>query len=81
MRNQEGIKIELQKKAHRRNCVRDITFLTARPLFYVIFCCFLRLIRSRSQVTCLLNGPFKDIYQKYENLMQFNTSRLASLAT
>ena len=81
MRNQEGIKIELQKKAHRRNCVRDITFLTARPLFYVIFCCFLRLIRSRSQVTCLLNGPFKDTYQKYENLMQFNTSWLASLAT
>ena len=81
MRNQEGIKIELQKKAHRRTCVRDIIFLTARPLFYVIFCCILRLIRSPSQVTCLLNGPSKDTYQKYENLIQFNTSWWASLAT
>ena len=34
MRNQEG-KIELQKKVHRRICVRDITFLTTRPPFYV----------------------------------------------
>ena len=44
MRNQEGIKIELQKKVHRRICVRDITFLTARSPFYVIFCCFLHLL-------------------------------------
>ena len=35
-RYQEGIKIELQKKVHWRTCVRDITFLTARPPFYVI---------------------------------------------
>ena len=34
MRNQEG-KIELQKKVHRRICVKDITFLTARSSFYV----------------------------------------------
>ena len=33
MRNQEGIKIELEKKVQRRTCVRDITFLTGRPLF------------------------------------------------
>ena len=32
MRNQEG-KIELQKKVHKRICVRHITFLTARPSF------------------------------------------------
>ena len=29
--NQGGIKIESQKKVHRRICVRGITFLTARP--------------------------------------------------
>ena len=42
MRNQEGIKIKLQKKLHKRICVRDTTFLTARPAFYVTFCCFLQ---------------------------------------
>ena len=36
MRNQEG-KIELQKKVHRRICVKDITFLTTRSPFYVFF--------------------------------------------
>ena len=35
MKNQEGIKIELQKKVRRRICVTNITFLTARPPFYV----------------------------------------------
>ena len=44
MRNQEGIKIELQKKVRRRIRVRDITFLTARPPFYITLCCFLRLL-------------------------------------
>ena len=39
MRNQEG-KIELQKKVHARICVRDITFLAARPPFMVISSCF-----------------------------------------
>ena len=39
LRNQEG-KIELQKIVHRRICVRDITFLSARRPYYVIFCCF-----------------------------------------
>ena len=34
MTNQEG-KIELQKKVHRRICVKDITCLTARSPFYV----------------------------------------------
>ena len=50
MRNQEGIKVELQKKVDRRICVRDIKFLTARPLFYVIFCCLLRLLPFPSDV-------------------------------
>ena len=35
MRNQEG-KIELQKKTHRKICVRDITVLVARPPSRVI---------------------------------------------
>ena len=41
LRNQEGIRIELQKKVHERICVRDITFFTARPPFYVTFYPFL----------------------------------------
>ena len=40
MRNQEG-KIKLQKKVHGRMSLKDITFLTAYPLSYVIFCPFL----------------------------------------
>ena len=36
MRTQEEQR-ELQKKVHRRICVRDISFLTARPPIYVIF--------------------------------------------
>ena len=46
MKNQEG-KMELQEIAHRRVCVRDISFLAAHPYFYVIhviFCHFFRLI-------------------------------------
>ena len=31
MRDQEGIKIELQKKGHRKICVRDIKLLAASP--------------------------------------------------
>ena len=31
----KNLKIELQKKVHRRICVRDITFLIAQPLFYM----------------------------------------------
>ena len=61
MRNQERINIELLKKVHRRICGRDITFSTARPPFYVTFCCFLHLLPSPSQVTQLLNGPYKYI--------------------
>ena len=44
MRNQEE-KIELQKKVHRRICLRDITLLAARPPSYVIFLSFFRLLR------------------------------------
>ena len=50
MRNQEEIEIELQKKVHRRICVRAITFLTARPPFYVIFCFHLRLLPFPSDI-------------------------------
>ena len=60
MRNQEGLKIELQKKIPRRICVRDITFLTARPPLYVILCCFIRLLPPPCQVTYLMNDPYKD---------------------
>ena len=97
MRNQEGIKIELQKKVHRRICVRGITFLTARHFFYAIFFCILHLHPPFSQVTYLLNGLYKKYIilrwlvlcvmipwvndQKYDSLLQFNTSWLASLRT
>ena len=37
MRNQGGIKLELLKKVNRRICVRNITFLTERTLFYAFF--------------------------------------------
>ena len=50
MRNQEGIKIELEEKVHRRICVRDITFLAARAAFYVSFCCLIRLLSFPSDV-------------------------------
>ena len=59
MRKQEK-KIELQKKVHRRIYERDIIFLTARPPFYVILCGFLCLLPALSQLTYLLNGPYKD---------------------
>ena len=64
----------------------DITFLTSYPPFYVILVAFF--VYSPSQVTCLLDGPNKDTYcyawysvwyRKYENLLQFITSWLASL--
>ena len=60
MKNQSGIETELQKKVHRRIRVKDMTFWTARPAFYVTFCCFLGLLTPSSQVTYLLNGPYKD---------------------
>ena len=50
MRNKEGIKVELQKKAHRGIFVRNITFLTACPPFYFSFCCFLRLLPCPSDI-------------------------------
>ena len=59
MRNQEGVKIELQKKVHRRIRLRDISFLTARATLYVIFCSFICLVAPPSQVTYLLNDPYK----------------------
>ena len=52
MRNQEGIKIKLLKKVHRRICVRGITFLTAHFPFYAVFCCFLHLLPFLNDVNC-----------------------------
>ena len=49
-RNKDWVTEKVQIKI----CVNDITFLIARPLFYVTFCCFLRL---PSPVIYLLNGP------------------------
>ena len=87
MRNQKR-KIELQKIVHRKICARGITFLTARCtvspstpspflsdvlaewpllryriLLWVVFCVAISRVNGR----------------KYENLLQFNTSWLASL--
>ena len=59
MRNQEK-KTELQKKVHRRICVRDITFLTPHPSHFLslfFFC----LLPSPTQVTYLLNDNFEYI--------------------
>ena len=86
MRSQEEIKIELQKKVHRRICMRAITFLTAHPPFYVIFCCLLYLLPFPSNV--LIEWPQKTyillwvvfcVMSKNETILQFNTSCLASL--
>ena len=45
-------KIELQKKVHRRVCVRNITFLAARFASQVIFCGFFRLIQFYAEKNC-----------------------------
>ena len=63
-------------------------FSTGKPPLYVIFVAFF--VYSPSQVTYLLNDPKKDTYyyswysvwyRKYVNLLEFNTSWLASLRT
>ena len=59
MRKQKGIKIELQKKIHRRICVRVITFLTTHPLSYVTFCWFLRLLSSLPKRRTCWMAPIK----------------------
>ena len=77
------------EKIHRRICVKGITFLTACPPFYVIFCCFLDLLPFPSLVTYLLHVSYGwySVWwswlnsQKCESLLQFNTSWLASLRT
>ena len=53
-------RLSYRKEVNRRICERDITSLTARPPFYVVFCCFLRLVPPLSQVTYLLNGSYED---------------------
>ena len=61
VRNQEG-KNELQKKVHRRICVRNITFLTVHSPFNVFLLLSLYILPPPSQVTPLQNDPYKDIY-------------------
>ena len=56
---QDG-KIEFQKRVNRRTYVEDITFTAALPSSYVIFCCFLCVFPSPSQVMYLLKGSCKD---------------------
>ena len=53
MKNQEG-KIELQKKVHRRICVRGTTFLTARSPFYEF------LLRSSSTPSPFPSGALRE---------------------
>ena len=94
-KDQEEIKIELQKKLHRRIHVRDITSWF-KPSFPYHFLLLSSSTPSSSQVTYLLNGPYIKRYsvllwvlfcvmvswvkgQKHENVFQFNTSWLASL--
>ena len=93
MRNQEGIKIELQKKVHRKICVRDITVLTARPPFYVTFIAFFvySLLLSKWLTSWIVpinihnilieSILYDDIMSEWSNILQFNTSWLASLRT
>ena len=52
MRTQKG-KIELQKKVHRRICVRDMTFSDCALSFQCLFVAFLGYLQ---------NDPYKDIY-------------------
>ena len=47
-------KNELQKKVHRRICMRDINFLAARPPSYAISCCFFRLLQFYVEKLILL---------------------------
>ena len=60
MRNQEAIKFQLQKKVHKRICVKDIPFLNTCPPFYYVICCFLCLLLPPFQRTYLLNSPYKE---------------------
>ena len=48
---------------------RSSLFLNASHSFYVIFCYFLRLLPPPSQVTYKLNGPYKDIYYCYSDVV------------
>ena len=53
-------KDEVQKKAHRIIFVRNLNFLIARSPFYYNICYFLCVLPPFSQVTNLLNDPYKD---------------------
>ena len=57
------LRLNYKKKVQRRICVSDITFMTARAPFYVIFITFF--VYFPSQVTYLLNGPNKDTWYCY----------------
>ena len=49
-------RLSFRKKVNRRTYVEDITFKAALPPSYVIFCCFLCVLRPPSQVMYLLKG-------------------------
>ena len=56
MKNQEE-NIELQKKVHGGSFLRDITFLTARPSSFVVFCRFFGLIGFYEEEACSCLKP------------------------
>ena len=77
-----------KKLVKKRICVREITFLTARSPFHVIFCCFLSLLpfpwRTSWMTPIKIHNIAMDCIlwcRKNENLLQFSTSWLASLRT
>ena len=72
MRNQEAMKIQLQKKVHKRICVKDIPFLATRPPFHYVICCFLCLLLSPFQRTCLLNSAYKDTSYGWYSLSRYH---------
>ena len=94
MRNQEEIKIELQKKVNTRICVKDNTFLTAPLLsmsFFVAFfvyslplpkrrTCWMVTIKIRHiAMGDILRDDIMSERSKTWKFLQFSTSWLASL--
>ena len=88
MRNQDGMKTELQRKVKRRICVRDITTSTTCT---TSFLCHFFLLSSSTLLpkwytywmtpikihNISMSGSLSDM----ENLLQFNTSWLVSVRT
>ena len=96
MRNQEEIKIELQKKVNTRICVKDNTFLTAPLLsmsFFLAFfvyslplpkrrTCWMVTIKIRHiAMGDILRDDIMSERSKTWKFLQFSTSWLVSLRT